>query len=44
MTMPDIAHQKLIKDKMAEEDAWNLFGEWWKDIDVDIKKAIIKPM
>ena len=44
MTMPDIAHQKLIKDKMAEEDAWNLFGEWWKDIDVDIKKAIIKPI
>ena len=29
--MPDIAHQKQIKDKMAKEDAWNLFGEWWKD-------------
>ena len=40
-TMPDIAHQKQIKDKMAKEDAWNLFGEWWKDIDIDIKKAIV---
>ena len=43
-TMPDIAHQKQIKDKMAKEDAWNLFGEWWKDIDIDIKKAIVKPI
>ena len=42
--MPDIAHQKQIKDKMAKEDAWNLFGEWWKDIDIDIKKAIVKPI
>ena len=32
-----VAHQKQIKDKMAKEDAWNLFGEWWKDIDTDIK-------
>ena len=24
------------------EDIWNLFGEWWKDIDIDIK-AIVKP-
>ena len=42
--MPEIAHQKQIKDKMAKEDAWNLFGEWWKDIDIDIKKAIVKPI
>ena len=42
--MSEIAHQKRIKDKMAEEDAWNLFGEWWKDIDIDIKKAIVKPI
>ena len=35
-----IAHQKLIRDKMQKEDAWNLFGEWWKDVDTDIKKAV----
>ena len=38
----NIAHQKLVKDKMEKEDAWNLFGEWWKEIDTDIKKAEIK--
>ena len=37
-----IAHQKLIRDKMQKEDAWNLFGEWWKDVDTDIKKAVVK--
>tara|TARA_Y100000768_G_scaffold256517_1_gene195018 strand:- start:344 stop:1093 length:750 start_codon:yes stop_codon:yes gene_type:complete len=38
----NIAHQKIIKDKMQKEDAWNLFGEWWKEIDTDIKKAEVK--
>ena len=40
----EIAHQKLIRDKMQKEDAWNLFGEWWKDVDTDIKKAVVKPI
>ena len=40
----DIAHQKLIRDKMQKEDAHNLFGEWWKEIDVDIKKAVVQPI
>ena len=31
-----IAQQKLIRDKMQKEDAWILFGEWWKDVDTDI--------
>ena len=42
--MHDIAHQKQMKDKRAKEESWNLFGEWWKDIDIDIKKAIVKPI
>ena len=37
-----IAHQKLVKDKMKKEDARNLFGEWWKEVDTDIKKAVVK--
>jgi hypothetical protein len=40
--MNEVAHQKLIRDKMQKEDAWNLFGEWWKDVDTDIKKAVVK--
>ena len=40
----DIAHQKLIRDKMQKEDAHNLFGEWWKKVDVDIKKAVVQPI
>ncbi len=40
----EVAHQKLIKDKMAEEDAWNLFGKWWEQVDTDIKKAEVKPI
>jgi hypothetical protein len=42
--MNEVAHQKLIRDKMQKEDAWNLFGEWWKDVDTDIKKAVVKPI
>ena len=38
------AHQKIIRDKMQKEDAWNLFGEWWNDIDTDIKKAVVRPI
>ena len=36
------AHQKLIRDQMQKEDAWNLFGKWWEEIDVNIKKAEVK--
>ena len=39
-----VAHQKKIKEKMAKEDAWNLFGKWWEQIDIDIKKAEVKPI
>ena len=37
-----VAHQKLIRDKMQKEDSLNLFGEWWKEVDTDIKKSSIK--
>ena len=40
--MNPIAHQKLIRNKMQKEDAWNLFGAWWKKVDTDIKKAVVK--
>tara|TARA_R100000234_G_scaffold115418_1_gene91393 strand:+ start:1354 stop:2148 length:795 start_codon:yes stop_codon:yes gene_type:complete len=36
------AHQKTIKEKMAVEDSWNLFGKWWEKIDINIKKAEVK--
>ena len=36
------AHQKIIREKKALEDTNDIFGDWWKDIDVDIKKAEIK--
>ena len=29
---------------MQKEDAHNLFGEWWKKVDVDIKKAVVQPI
>ena len=37
-----IAHQKLIKDQMEKEDAHNLFGRWWENVDTDIKKAVVQ--
>ena len=37
-----IAHQKLIRDKKAIEDKNNLFGEYWLNIDTDLKKAVVK--
>lgn len=36
------AHQKIIRDKKAIEDKNNLFGEYWKTIDTDLKKAVVK--
>jgi hypothetical protein len=36
------AHQKIIREKKALEDTNDIFGNWWKDVDVDIKKAEIK--
>ena len=37
-----IAHQKLVKDQMEKEDAHNLFGRWWENVDTDIKKAVVQ--
>lgn len=36
-----VAHQKKIRDLKAAERT-DLFGNWWSDIDVDIKKATVQ--
>ena len=36
-----VAHQKKIRDLKAAERT-DLFGSWWSDIDVDIKKATVQ--
>lgn len=37
------AHQRIIREqKAAIAEQENLFGAWWKDVDVDIKKAQLK--
>jgi len=38
------AHQKLVRDQKAQEDLNNLFGNYWEDIDKDLKKAVVKPI
>jgi hypothetical protein len=37
-----ICHQKIVRDKKAIEDKNNLFGEYWKDIDTDLKNATVR--
>ena len=36
------AWQRTIREQKAKSDVFNLFGEWWKKIDVDIKKAVVQ--
>ncbi len=36
------AHQKIIRDKKAQEDTHNLFGAYWTNIDLNLKKAVVK--
>jgi len=38
------AHQKLVRDQKAQEDLNNLFGNYWEEIDKDLKKAVVKPI
>ena len=35
------AHQKIVRDKAGEAKT-DLFGNWWDEIDTDIKKAVVK--
>jgi len=37
-----IAHQKLVRDRIALEKEGDLFGRWWDEIDVDISKAVVR--
>jgi hypothetical protein len=36
------AHQKIIRDKRAVTDLQNLFGNYWKDLDLDLNKAVVR--
>ena len=36
------AHQRIVREKKEIEDANNVFGKWWEDIDLDIKKSVVK--
>lgn len=38
------AHQKLVRDIKAQDDLNNLFGNYWEEIDKDLKKAVVKPI
>ena len=39
-----IAHQKKIRDQKAIEDCHNLFGKYWEGLDLDLNKAIVRPV
>ena len=38
------AHQRIIREKIASEKSDDLFGNYWKDINTDIKNSVIKPI
>jgi hypothetical protein len=38
------AHQRIVRERKEIEDADNVFGKWWEDVDVDIKKSVVKPV
>ena len=36
------AHQKVVRDRVAETKSGDLFGNWWNDVDTDISKAMVR--
>tara|TARA_R110001599_G_scaffold46232_1_gene135720 strand:+ start:107 stop:889 length:783 start_codon:yes stop_codon:yes gene_type:complete len=36
------AHQKIVRDEMAQKKSDDLFGNWWDEVDVDISKAVVR--
>jgi hypothetical protein len=36
------AYQKIMRDKRAVTDKNNLFGDYWNNLDIDLKKAVVK--
>jgi hypothetical protein len=36
------AYQKIVRDKKAHTDKYNLFGEYWNDIDKTLSSAIVR--
>ena len=37
-----VAHQKIIRDKKSISDLNNLFGNYWCNLDTDLKKSVVK--
>lgn len=40
--MIEKAWQRLIREKKEKEESIDLFGEYWKNLNIDIKSAIVK--
>jgi hypothetical protein len=38
------AYQKLRREQIASQESNDLFGNYWDNIDIDIKKAVVKPV
>ena len=38
----DKAHQRIIREKMQKEESYNLFGNWWDNINTNKDNAVIK--
>lgn len=38
------AHQKIIRDAKAETDKHKMFGDYWSNLDLDLKHAVVKPI
>lgn len=36
------AYQRVIREQKEQEPPDNLFGDWWKGVDLDLKKTVIK--
>jgi hypothetical protein len=37
-----IAHQKIVRDRVALTKSGDLFGKWWQGVDTDISKAVVR--
>ena len=36
------AHQKIVRDKRAVTDLQNLFGNYWENLDLNLKNAVVR--
>jgi len=42
--MAEKAHQRLVRESASVRERDGLFGPWWESIDIDIKKAEVRPV